>query len=796
MIRIYGEISLIQVVGSAFISGVFGLLFLFAIYSIICTCPKRFLTSMVCLITLCILRCVENAFRTKGYIVDPVNSTTTMPPWLITVLAIMGSVDFSMAIVFVDLVVRDYYQQLKGTDTPLTKLRVVALVFLCITEVAFILLTLVLVKDVKYERTLYMMVLITSAVWANIAASIILIWCSAVHIRSSVLHSQDHISNGPLGMMLVFGMTLRIAIDAYQIFTGTDIMDYLSDANSDPFFDLSKDMLTEAIPILFHLWNLKKDPNIKLLKTNDGIRDGDQLPEVVIQGVQDDMHRDRVKMSLHFIIVTLHITATCYVVGNTSAEAPVSLIIARASAFWAFIDYSFLLIAICSPLVQLFYRHFHSGISSHSIHKVHFHLTMALTLTVEALIHASAHVYTWHQYPDLMINGRRVYSWTGTSSVPIYTGIVMILTIIMALISGWCFRSSKSIRFGIILANTHIILVTLNVSVFFFHGYAQILGPPIGDRVVLLVSIVFGTLYLVYFLVYLPTTSKVEQFGSDPPSALADFVWFKIKATRDIVDTYGAYCTIYLKNTFFAHGHQFSCYHWPWINAQQDLVAGMIPTSPPTAVADSLDNDHVHFVIWINKEGHFTTSLCRNLLDDQPLTIHGPYVSSGNSMIQRILEARHPVDLCLYATNTGITVLMSVLSHLLSTPTSLAKVRTLRLFWTTRSSVLQKHIASQLNECWRRRDTALKDRTRLNVFFCRVNSSGNANVRPPFENEPITYLQYNDEAIRSAVFPNGWAQSNYQPYFLYCGDDLQRALDNCYYHNGIIPMHVFSETSK
>ncbi len=191
----------------------------------------------------------------------------------------------------------------------------------------------------------------------------------------------------------------------------------------------------------------------------------------------------RVTVVFYAFLLDLNITLVGYVASAT--ELPPMLSIARTAALLASMDISFVVLSILAPLSQLIYSYLNFGGAHHSIHKLHFHRNMAFNALLFSVIHIVVHVITWIIDPSTIYNNKTLHSIQNPSFI---TGIVMFLSFSFASITGYTRKAFSS----------HIVLALIGTLAFFFHGFQKILGPPIGDYLVigtLLTSLVIYTFF-------------------------------------------------------------------------------------------------------------------------------------------------------------------------------------------------------------------------------------------------------------------------------------------------------------
>ncbi|EFA75144.1 hypothetical protein PPL_11218 [Heterostelium album PN500] len=549
-------------------------------------------------------------------------------------------------------------------------------------------------------------------IWTNLISGLGVVIGCAMHIRQVVnprhyeVNSTEEVTQGPLCMIVLCSIALRLAIDMYQITEGVQFIDYLSDATSNPFFDFAKDLFSQMIPIILHLYSTYFN---SLYKKNDDVERATKT-EIV------EINNQMVKLALRPGIIGLHFASCGYVIATTSNTLPLSILVARVGAFWIFIDYCLLLTTISSPILQIVYRYFHSNVSSHAIHKIHFHRTMAINLMFAIVVHVTGHIVTWSMNPNFRTEEDNVLVYT--YNIPIVTGFAMLLTIGLTLLSGFLYQG----RWFYV----HIPLALITTMFFYIHGYQRLLGPPVGDRMVMMFSVLFGVIAITH-----ADTTAVKI----PAMETTQFLLLESDLEGFSIVDPGCYYTLYLKGTYLSHGHQFSAFVWPWSDYED----------ANTCIACNHKAKKLRFII--RTKGGFTQSLS-GLFEDKnsniQLAMHGPYLSTGNSALRlletmRIEENEFPI-LALYANGVGITVSLSLLQHLLSPSNRLIdRVDSIRFYWSTPSKELCEKVQKLLYDAYN--VDQLRDRFRkIKFYIARIgktelnteaNRNANRNADPP-----------------------------------------------------------------
>jgi hypothetical protein len=201
------------------------------------------------------------------------------------------------------------------------------------------------------------------------------------------------------------------------------------------------------------------------------------------------------RIAYFVVIVNLHWMAVGHVfsTGDVSSLVLTIATCARAAGFAAAIDFCFVAVALLSPLTHVFTQFFNMGIMRLSIHQIHLHRSMAVSGGFFAFLHIVLHAIAWCLDPNVTVSGNQLYSLT---SIAFITGIFMVVGFVGAGVTGYELSINLS---SPISGSLHLPLSIVGFIAFFGHGYAQLLGAPLGDYMVLGTFFVCVGSYIIFF---------------------------------------------------------------------------------------------------------------------------------------------------------------------------------------------------------------------------------------------------------------------------------------------------------
>ena len=164
----------------------------------------------------------------------------------------------------------------------------------------------------------------------------------------------------------------------------------------------------------------------------------------------------------------MNLSTDGYVVHTTDKPLPL-----QAAAFISTRELACVIVVALAPLTHLAHG-CNIGVFSHAIRKLQLHKKLALSGELFFGIHMGAHALMLTLEPDISYNGRKVYTLQDPA---IISGFVMSGGYILASLTGGRWRN-RFFKF-------HVILAIIATVAFFIHGSAQILGPPVGDQVMI-----------------------------------------------------------------------------------------------------------------------------------------------------------------------------------------------------------------------------------------------------------------------------------------------------------------------